>query len=289
MSDKWVLDSYTLYDHDYTDAQYRTKLLSLGYKVFGNWPYLSNNHDSSPFSSELRIVVLGGSTTSAIFDSTWSSHLFSEINKHHTKTLTIFNGGCGSFNSHCELTKLSRDIATLKPNIVISLSGVNDTIVPPVISSGFFQFIIQPLLQGNLFSKYNDVFPQLARSLRWKDETLQMQAVCSAYGAKFFRFLQPCLCSPANPIEHLDADLKQMVDNLCSMLNTKSEIYANQVHGFYTDVLKMRTENDCTYDIVNLLPSSSQLWQDSRHPTDQGYLKIAKEIYAILSEENAFS
>lgn len=284
-----MLDSYTLYDHDYTDSQYRTKLLSLGYKVFGNWPYLSNNHDSSPFSSELRIVVLGGSTTSAIFDSTWPSHLFSEINKRHAQSLTIFNGGCGSFNSHCELAKLSRDIATLKPNIVISLSGVNDTIVPPVISNGFFQYIINPLLKGNLFSKYNDIFPQLARSLRWTDETVQMQAICSAYGAKFFRFLQPCLCSPANPIEHLNADLKQMVDNLSSALNASPKVYASQVHGFYTDVMKMRKEGDAIYDIVELLPSLTHLWQDSRHPTDQGYFEIAEKIYVTLNEENAFS
>ena len=159
--DKWTLDSFTLYDHDYKEPGYQLKLLKQGYKLYGNWPYLSSSNSSSPLSSEFLIVALGGSTTSAILESTWVPHLFSEFQQNHAKTLTIFNGGCGSFNSYCELAKLSRDIATLRPDVVISLSGVNDTIVSPAQSNGFFSHIVNPLLQGNLFSNYNELFPQL--------------------------------------------------------------------------------------------------------------------------------
>ena len=116
-----------------------------------------------------------------------------------------------------------------------------------------------------------------------------MQAICEAYGAKFFRFLQPCLCSPENPIEDLDANLMQMIEQISSALGASSEIYSKRVYNFYAEVLDTYKTDNGIYNILDILPSSSDLWSDSRHPTDQGYLQIARKIYCTLNREGIYS
>ncbi|ABM78337.1 hypothetical protein [Prochlorococcus marinus] len=275
--DRWVFDTFTLYDHDYMDQKYVETLSKYNYKIFANWACLYQDELNTPLEADIRIIVLGGSTTSAILESTWSYHLYRELSQF-TTNLAILNGGCGTYNSFSEFMKLNRDISSINPTHVLSLSGVNDTVVPNKISNGFAKMLIEPLVKGNLFTRFNDCIPEVARPIRWIEETLHMNSICNNYNADFMRFLQPCLGSPCNPTSSMSPVLLDMIINSRRMFG---EQYVEYVDYFYRTIVSSQLPS-CIKNISALLPNHEDLWQDSRHPSDKGYLLIAQEIMKTI-------
>ena len=119
--DSWVYDSFTIVDHDYSYEPYRRFIQKKGLSILG--PYIQEGEQEWT-NADIRILVLGGSTTSIILGSTWSSHLIRLLSEYHqmlfevgenkqTKTISILNGGCGNYNSFNEYMKLNRDISAL--------------------------------------------------------------------------------------------------------------------------------------------------------------------------------
>ena len=87
-------------------------------------------------SSAIRIFALGGSTTDPIFslggpstgpgyEECWPKILQDLLNDVGIPAV-VFNGGVAGYSSNQELLKLVRDVLPLKPDIVLSLSGIND-------------------------------------------------------------------------------------------------------------------------------------------------------------------
>ena len=84
-------------------------------------------------TAEVTIAVLGGSTTDPIVMSdredidwhTWPLFLWNLCDEAGL-TCTILNGGVGGFTSSQEPMKLVRDVLPAKPDIVISLNGINE-------------------------------------------------------------------------------------------------------------------------------------------------------------------
>jgi|GEM_PF-1366721 len=81
----------------------------------------------------IKIVTLGGSTTDPILyldDSRIGSDNWPKLlrDRCEAKQLAcvIFNGGSGGFSSSQELLKLIRDVQPLKPDLVVSLNGINE-------------------------------------------------------------------------------------------------------------------------------------------------------------------
>ena len=282
MPDRWIFDSFCHYDHDYEDESYSQLLYNLGFKIFGNWPYqVTGDKSRDPLSSEHKIILIGGSTSSPILGSTWGTHLLSAItNFNPSKSVTIFYGGCGSYSSYNEYLKLSRDIFSINPTHVISLSGTNDTIIGPELSSGFIGNLVNPLVSGNLFTRYNNSFPAVERHLRFIQESIMMNQICKGVKAEFRRFLQPCLGSTHSKYEVLDDDLKDMMDEIGEILGG-SESYRQRVFSFYNN-LKVISLPECITDISDCLPNNQYFWQDARHPSDKGYALIADKVFQEL-------
>lgn len=282
MADKWVFDSFCFYDHDYLDEKNSLTLYNLGYKLFGNWPYLVTGLPTrDPLSSDIRIILLGGSTSSPLLGSTWGSHLFELIASCGiSHSVTLFYGGCGSYSSFNEYMKLSRDIFSLKPTHVVSLSGTNDTIVPDELSSGFVGQLVDPLTAGNLFTHYNQSFPSVYRHNRFVHETLQMNQICLAVNAKFKRFLQPTLGSIHSKFATLDKELSDMIVDIGNVLGGVQS-YSESVFSFYQSLSNLDLPS-CISDISDCIESKNCFWQDARHPSDKGYAKIASIIFNDL-------
>ncbi|MDR2833865.1 MAG: SGNH/GDSL hydrolase family protein, partial [Streptococcaceae bacterium] len=74
-----------------------------------------------------KIVALGGSTTEStlLFVKGWVQFLAEILRKNNIPAVVYGGGTCG-YTSSQELLKLIRDVIPLKPDIVISYSGVND-------------------------------------------------------------------------------------------------------------------------------------------------------------------
>ena len=86
-----------------------------GFKIFGK-----------P-NSKLKILTLGGCTTDPLLCdiSSWSECLYYDFKKRGFD-VSVFCGGFSGYVSYQELQKLLRDGLSIKPDIVISYSGLND-------------------------------------------------------------------------------------------------------------------------------------------------------------------
>jgi hypothetical protein len=266
-SDPWLLDSFGWFDHDYKDPRYLKILKNRSYKLFGNWPYMCQGSDD-PINAEIKILLLGGSTTSVVNNSTWSDHLFKMFSEEN-RSIAIFNGGCGLYNSFNEYMKLSRDILYMSPTLVLSMSGVNDTNASRHLSNGFAGMLVDPLISGNVYTRYNNDFPAIERMVRWLDESKNMNAICGVHHSRFIRFLQPCLCSGANPYEELSKELVELVHWMGNFLGDVDE-YIKAVQRFYFS-LEQAEFPDYLVDLTGAVPSQNHLWHDARHPSDEGY------------------
>ena len=276
-NDPWLLDSFGWFDHDYKDKRYLRVLKARGYKLFGNWPYLYQGPDEvDPLNAEIKILLLGGSTTSVVNNSTWADHLF-KMFSNEIRSIAIFNGGCGLYNSFNEYMKLSRDILYMAPTLVLSMSGVNDTNASRHLSNGFAGMLVDPLVGGNVYTRYNNDFPAIERMIRWLDESKNMNAICEAHHSRFIRFLQPCLCSSANPYEELSEELVELVRWMGNFLGDVDE-YVKAVQRFYYS-LEQAEFPDYLVNLTDAVPSQNHLWHDARHPTDVGYKLLAEAVY----------
>ena len=276
--DPWLLDTFGWFDHDYKNTRYLKVLKDRGYKLFGNWPYMCQGSDN-PLNAEIKIMLLGGSTTSVANNSTWSDHLF-KMCAGENKSIAIFNGGCGLYNSFNEYMKLSRDILYMSPTLVLSMSGVNDTNASRHLSNGFAGMLVDPLISGNVYTRYNNDFPAIERMVRWLDESKNMNAICEVHHSRFVRFLQPCLCSGANPYEELSKELVELVHWMGNFLGDVDE-YIKAVQRFYFS-LEQAEFPDYLVDLTGAVPSQDHLWHDARHPSDEGYKLLAEAVYGHI-------
>ena len=88
-----------------------------GFAVYGDL--------NAPREEVIRIVALGGSTTEPSSTQCWPQKLYEELTKRGYSCL-VLNGGVAGYSTNQELFKFIRDVMPLNPDIVISLSGVND-------------------------------------------------------------------------------------------------------------------------------------------------------------------
>ena len=86
---------------------------------YGLWPTNSRLTEKT-----LKVMVMGGSTSTWPL-TTWSKLLCEKI-KSRGRDCVIFNGAVEGYFSGQELLKVIRDAPAIKPDIVISLSGIND-------------------------------------------------------------------------------------------------------------------------------------------------------------------
>ena len=182
INEDFALDTCCLFDHNYNSIDVKSSFKTIGSYV------VQGNPKDRPW-----IACYGGSTTSAIQGSTWTSHLYQLI-KEEGGTCCIFNGGCASYNSWNELNKLSRDISTLKPDIVISLGGINDyTVHVHNTNSSVNLRCIEDLAGLDVFKDVLMPPTSLSHAQLFIERSKQMNAICNLHGSRFFRFLQPTL------------------------------------------------------------------------------------------------
>lgn len=169
-----------------------------GYTVFKN----------SSSANALRILILGGSTSDPTLMNlkSWSEYLFDALNDMGIPNV-IYNGAMGGYTSAQEMKKLIRDIPVLDPQLVISLSGVND-------AAGIYSEPGHPMYQredraeaewlvssGHAINELQSGVPLTgvsfgpddSRSLFqiWLDNERTMHAAAAEFGAEFHAFLQP--------------------------------------------------------------------------------------------------
>ena len=211
--------------------------------------------------SDYKILVVGGSTSDSAFYQyrSWPEQL-SLILEGQERSVTIYSGGMAGALSAQELSKLTRDIQGLQPDMVISFSGFNDSC----------DHIMEPGYVNGIYTDDNSDNRNWFRI--WFENEKRMKAVSDLYHAKFFCFAQPIL--------YLGKSLDRY-----SLLTTK---YVRRIWnpdwGWREKVKGVR---DCPWfvDLMDIFKDCPEVFFDCCHVTDEGNRIIARHIYEHIKDD----
>lgn len=236
-------------------------------------------------SGHKKIVLLGNSATDPLFypQKSWPEMLWENCKKYQID-ITIYNGAVTDYNSTNEVIKLFRDVLLLKPDIVVSYSGIID----------FRQYVPNyPYINLNLMrtsqkweeeNKKEVIFgleDKRSAYERWIDNEKIMHQLCEMQGIVFYGVLQPWIGSESK--------------NACEKLQVWSDNYWQvsfpQFDKFITNASEFKKrikidveKNNWLYDFTNIFMEidDSDIYFDSIHVNEKGNEIVAKQIGALL-------
>lgn len=321
-------DEYQRYDY-FKNYKYVTDP-TLGYSAVK----LKSNEDESEYSGFVRyeyldgsddictILTLGGSTTQSFFvrESPWSEFL-SDLLAEKKIPHRIFCGGIGGYSNTQEFLKLIRDGIMLKPDIVLSYSGVNNT---NWLTDPEYPFIHR--YQKEIFSRL-----KLERSIAigvddislsgsvnygiknqkygsfdfWLLYERLMNSICRELSIRFKAYLQPILFS--KPVfDEYDRELLLGLFQIIANTSEDMEEYAkDRCQKYSSDAEKailFRKEmkkyekiySEWLVDFSHIMDNVDRAYMDEAHVYERGNQVIAEyifesiqnEVYEVLNEKN---
>ncbi len=280
---------------------YNRKMYDIeGFELFGD----INNPDAK------KIVALGGSTTEStyLFIKGWAQYLAEILNNNNMPTV-IYCGGVAGYSSSQELLKLIRDVLPLRPDLIISYSGLNDLYGYPKpteqIRNGrpfithfqveFIEKIMKKLLesQANLpvmhdlmwddngmDTVYFGLKNNKSASELWLDNARIMHSIAQEFNIEFISFFQPFAFNGFYEIDEVQKILYNRKSPTCIIDGYKKwgEPYAEDVKKIIESINKY----DYIYDFSRLFENHPAVYFDASHVYEHGNQIIAKAIYEIL-------
>lgn len=236
----------------------------------------------------------------------WSKILQQQMEKKGIQ-VQILNGGVAGYTSSQELLKLIRDVLPLKPDIIVSLDGVNDLgyvhAIPehPMVHE-YQQYVMEYLANGpepyflpntihvlNLSLKRSKLFETNQRGINygttvnitsakeWETNVRMMHAVSEEYGIPFLSFLQPTL-----GIGKYNISKEEEEKMLTNDEGKKISGYIKLVRDFYQEARGSCKNMSYCIDLVDVFRYQQNIYYDKRHPTVKGYEILASSVYTIL-------
>ncbi len=269
---------FSLGEENYTGVQWHTRakemLLSewqvrsdplLGWSVY----YPQDKPGWKIYGKEekdrVRILVLGGSTSSEEYSPpNWVSKLYNKLNKN-VKT-TIYNGAHPGNDIVDEILRLLRDGYILQPQIVISMSGINNCYRKESVN----QFNEERLIDWVKFLSpdreyYSGVDTDESQYFFWSRNMRLLNLISNYYGARFFGFLQP-----------IDSTMSQMTLRERSLYaDTKNKLFCD-------DFRKSANDKDGYINLLHLLQHQDGMTFDGCHYTEEAHEIIASKVYEII-------
>lgn len=226
--------------------------------------------------ADIKIITLGGSTTDFSMSkiNSWPFYL---QKKCWGKKCQVINGGIGGYYSGQELLKLLRDGILLKPDIVISYSGINDALSLGHVSghplvSMYLKNTLEKLPVKNIGYGCKN---SLSSSDIWLMNMRMMYALCREFGIKFYSFLQPAAYIGNYNFTEKE---KEVIDYIygCD--------YSERVNQFYNKTKEIIKEYSYIYDMTSVFSGMSGIYYDSCHCNEEGNMMIADYIFKIVSK-----
>lgn len=239
------------------------------------------------------IVTLGGSTTYAdqlIYAKCWSEILYKKFCEDG-RNICIMCGGMPAFDSTQELIKFLRDVVSMKPDMVISYSGINDVVDSHGDFNDFgkgypFSF---PRLKTKMDQLLRDTQESRDLYLGRKDERdvediwilnkKIMHFVAKEYGIVFYAFLQPMLFCGKYVI---DSELAPRLEAY-----RKSERFSymfDYAQTFHDKILDRSQNEDYIIDLTDIFDGQSKLYIDFAHVNQWGNNIIADRIFEYIKK-----
>lgn len=214
----------------------------------------------------IRILVLGGSTSSEEYHSeNWISKLYYKLNKRGIKT-TIYNGAHPGNDIVDEILRLLRDGYVLRPQIVISMSGINNCHRKESTSQFNEERLIDWVKVIAPDQRYcSGLDSDESLYTFWSRNIRLLKLISNYYGAQFFGFLQP-----------INAVMPQMT------LRERS-LYADSINdSIYQDFRESANDENGYINILQLLEHHDGVIFDGCHYTETAHEMIASKVYDAI-------
>jgi lysophospholipase L1-like esterase len=253
----------------------------------------------------IRIFALGGSTTDPNDPGNWPKALYAML-ESKSIPCQVYNGGVSGYSSNQEVLKMIRDVLPLKPDIVVSLNGLNDLgfchSVPghPMVHP-YQESLMRSLADGRpyLFPSTVHIVKRLQSRLnpdirqvtgmnlgpevrttpaeQWEQNLRIMRAVAEEFDTEYLCFLQPAVgVGDYSPSTEEEMMLRYTNEQ-------REGKYVGHLEAFYCDAReRCRKLSFCT-DLTDVMRGEINMYRDSRHPNPEGYRLIAEAIFDELS------
>lgn len=244
--------------------------------------------------NDFVIFILGNSTSEHLIGGikSWCYYLWKQLSEDVTKNYIVYDGGISGYISGQEFLKLARDGLSLKPDIVISLSGVCDVadFGSSVSGSSFlntYQYrmwknivetdgaVPDALYMRNLYDISIGVEHSKSDFEEWIENERKMYALCKEFGIKFYGCLQPMLFAEGSII---DRDLLEILEDAGIYDSTLGIAQRKFIDG----VQKNIKEYSFIYDLSQLLKDVAGCYFDSLHYTEYGNGIITDSIVKMI-------
>lgn len=218
----------------------------------------------------LKIMVLGGSTSTDGYYRTksWVNLFFHKIERSGIEVV-LYNGAACGYDIVQELLRLMRDGNIIKPDYVISMSGVNNTNRKMRTDNQFcvvdFLNWIKALDRECEYSSGindNEVLYDF-----WNRNAKIMKMICELLGAKFYGFLQPINIGMKNAGLNEISMYEQ--DDCLSNTNIFREKVMSEREHIYTN-------------LIDLFDKKENMYIDNCHYSNKANDIIANIVYDTL-------
>ena len=304
ISQKWDQDSKTLSFYDpllgyaHNPKIFKKEVYKDSYVVYG-----SEKQEST--QDKIRIVVYGGSTSEPVFKNSWPKVLENILRKKG-HSVEVYNGAVAGYSTSQELLKLVRDLNHLKPDMVLSLNGVNDLNYIHVIKSHplhkkyhtkiarfvlqeksfpFMPFTLEFLMKGESRTYLRGVQygPKNEKESWevWETNLIKMKAITEAFHVEFFAFLQPIL-----GFGNFSMSEEEKV--MMKTLESKKASYLKDLRQFYGKSQDLTNKHDFLTDLTQIFERKSHVFEDPRHQNEKGRRIVAKRIAQFILKSPLF-
>lgn len=235
-----------------------------------------------------KIAILGGSTTDGnMFPfKSWPELLYEKICNDN---VTIYNGGVSGYTSGQEVLKFVRDILPLKPDMVLTFDGFNDTCQGSSSHPYSFTYAKEIYEYGSRNMEDEYVAQQIGTSLceginikqtrfeNWQNNMELIHTIARSKGIKSYAFLQPMLRSKKRT-------KKEEEIYLSSRQFYEKELYDAEDFRNQMNREKNAIYHKYIYDLSNIFDNVTDVYMDICHVYEKGNEIIADAIFNVIKK-----
>ena len=211
----------------------------------------------------VRIMILGGSTSAEVYHpENWVRKLYYKLARENIMTV-IYNGAYEGNDIVDEMLRLLRDIYVLHPQIVISMSGVNNTEHKESVSLFNADYLVEIIQDLASDGKYcSGVYSDESFYSFWSRNMKLMKTISEFHGAVFLGFLQP---------------INYTMNNVS--LWEKSVYEMEEHREGVRDFNQSANDRDGYINLMRLFEHQDEMYFDMCHYTDKGHEIIADKVF----------
>ena len=251
-----------------TNYQYIPDCLVGHSTLYGDFNGINVHGDSE---ANNRIIILGGSTSTTRWFrvKSWVEFLFERLYQEFKGDVVIYNFAAPSNDVVAELLKLLRDGFFIRPNYVVSLSGVNNLRYKDLTVN---QFNVEEPVRWLKWLNPECIFNagiEVKEDLFafWLRIQKVIKAVCEVYGAKYLGVLQPM---------NIGKEKKDLFETM--MFEEERE--KNNVENFHNNA----SDNDFYLNLMTIFEMEEQMYVDAVHYSEKANQVIAKIVGDYIIE-----